>query len=163
MAKSVRQQSVIQKNQFVRFYVTVPSIVFIYKMKMAVIQLILTEKDLLAINKTKENLEIINWNCPTINSFKLWTYARSTFLTITVSYTAALYYKMVSGRHNLKASGRSSLRRTSSSESTHTTSRSTTSNSKPKHEFYVHVQDNEWDEDSEEENATQPSKLQYDN
>lgn len=67
---------------------------------------------------------------------------------------------MVSGRHNLKASGRSSLRRTSSSESTHTTSRSTTSNSKPKHEFYVHVQDNEWDEDSEEENATQPSKLQ---
>lgn len=67
---------------------------------------------------------------------------------------------MVSGRHNSKVSGRSSLRRTSSSESTHTTSRSTTPNSKPKQEFYVHVEDNEWDKDSEEENASQHSKLQ---
>lgn len=67
---------------------------------------------------------------------------------------------MVSGRYNRKASGRSSIRRTSSSESTHTTSRSTTPNSKPKHSFHVHVHDNEWDKDSEEEHASQFSKLQ---
>jgi len=67
---------------------------------------------------------------------------------------------MVSGRYNRKASGRSSLWR-NSSESTHTSSRSTTPNSKPKHSFYVHAQDNGGDkEDSVEENASQLSKLQ---